>query len=462
MAQTYLFYDLETTGLNKCFDQVLQFAAIQTTLDFKEIDRYEYHIKLRPDVIPHPQALLTHRIGIDQLSKGWNEYEATQKIHALFNRPGTISLGYNSLSFDDEFLRFAFYRNLLPPYTHQYANQCYRMDVYPITLLYFLFKNSHLRWPEGNLKLENICACNDFLHTQAHNAMSDVEATLLLAKRLASSENAWVAATSYFHKLKDEGRLFDAPAKLMIDHHPYPYGFLVYGKIGMKDNYLAPVLYIGMHAHYKNQCLFLRLDTGELITETPKGTAKKAWVIKKRLAEPPFFLPFRDNHLSHLSEARKTLFQEHLNFIGKNPDYFYAIQQRFQREKYPAVPHQDIDAALYDIGFPTAAEEKLFTAFHQTLPENKLMVAENFSNPIRLEQAKRIMARHYPDYLEKKELAAFHDAIRSKKIVDYRGEEKLTPALALQEIQRLEASMSLDEQQKALLESLTSYLTATA
>jgi exodeoxyribonuclease I len=61
---TYLFYDLETTGLNRAFDQVLQFAAIRTDMSFNEIDRHEIRIKLRPDVIISPYAIITHRIPI--------------------------------------------------------------------------------------------------------------------------------------------------------------------------------------------------------------------------------------------------------------------------------------------------------------------------------------------------------------------------------------------------------------
>ena len=33
----YVFYDLETTGINPAFDQILQFAAVRTDLDFNEI-----------------------------------------------------------------------------------------------------------------------------------------------------------------------------------------------------------------------------------------------------------------------------------------------------------------------------------------------------------------------------------------------------------------------------------------
>ena len=140
MPKTYLFYDLETSGLSKCFDQVLQFAAIRTDLQFNELERHEIIIKLNPDVLPNPYATITHRIGIADCANGYTELEAMEKIHALLNTPGTISLGYNTLTFDDEFLRFSFYRSLLTPYTHQYANQCQRMDVYPMTVLYHLYK----------------------------------------------------------------------------------------------------------------------------------------------------------------------------------------------------------------------------------------------------------------------------------------------------------------------------------
>src|SRR3990167_10127602 len=171
--QTYLVYDTETTGLNQCFDQIMQFAAIRTDLAFNEIERHEFLVRLNPDAIPSPEAILIHRISPSLCRQAeLTEYAAIQKIHHLFNEPGTISLGYNTLGFDDALLRFGFFRNLLTPYTHQYANGCSRMDIYPMTLLYFLFKKDFLNWPEKNgavnLKLENINACNQFFKGQSH------------------------------------------------------------------------------------------------------------------------------------------------------------------------------------------------------------------------------------------------------------------------------------------------------
>ena len=136
---TYIFYDLETTGQNPCFDQVVRFAAKETDCNLNIINEHNISVKLRNDVIPHPKALLVNRLNINQLSKGILEYEAFHKIHKIMNKPNTINIGYNSLNLDDKFLRFGFYRNLLDPYTHQYGTK-FRADLYNMVFMYYLYK----------------------------------------------------------------------------------------------------------------------------------------------------------------------------------------------------------------------------------------------------------------------------------------------------------------------------------
>lgn len=148
MATTHLFYDIETTGLSPCFDQAIQFAAIRSQ-NLQEVERYAFTIRLNCDVTPNPEAMKIHGISYKEIATGLPEITAMQKIHTLFNTPNTITLGYNTLGFDDEFLRFSFYRNLLPPYRHQFANGCHRMDIYPMTILYYLFRPDILQWPEA-------------------------------------------------------------------------------------------------------------------------------------------------------------------------------------------------------------------------------------------------------------------------------------------------------------------------
>ena len=102
--KTYLFYDLETTGVNPCFDQILQFAAVRTDQELNELERYEFLVKINPDTIPTAQAAITHHITIEQANTGISEYEAVKKIYQLVNTPNTMSVGYNTLNFDDKFL----------------------------------------------------------------------------------------------------------------------------------------------------------------------------------------------------------------------------------------------------------------------------------------------------------------------------------------------------------------------
>ena len=135
---SYIFYDLETTGQNPCFDQVVRFAAKETDSNLNIINEYNISIQLRNDVLPHPKALLVNKLNIGDLKEGLVEYEAFSQIHQIMNQPNTINIGYNSLSFENTMLRFGFYRNLLDPYSHQYKNNTFRADAMNINLIYYL------------------------------------------------------------------------------------------------------------------------------------------------------------------------------------------------------------------------------------------------------------------------------------------------------------------------------------
>ena len=206
----YIFYDLETTGQNPCFDQAVRFAAVETDADLKIISSHNIDIQLRNDVLPHPKALLVNKLSIDNLENGDDEYEAFIKIHKLMNKPNTISIGYNSLNFDDIFLRFGFYRNLLDPYSHQYGNK-FRADLYNIIFMYYLYKNEEsIIWPMINnrltLRLEQINAINHLYEGTSHDAEVDVHVTIELAKTLRSIDHKmWDYLISLFVKYRLDG-----------------------------------------------------------------------------------------------------------------------------------------------------------------------------------------------------------------------------------------------------------------
>ena len=312
MTDSFLFYDIETTGLNKAFDQVLQFAAIRTDRQLRELDRYEITVKLRPDVIPTPAAVLTNRIPIARFSDGMCEYEATKQIHRLMNQPGTISLGYNTMGFDDEFLRFSFHRNLLPPYTHQFKNGCSRMDLFPIAILFWLYKKGVLIWPEINgklsLKLEHLNSANRLVSGQSHDAIVDVAATVELARRFFKKEKMWRYLEGYFDKETDAHRMAQLPVGLQSAIGDHVRGLMVSGEYGRDQNYQIPVISIGTSIPYPNQTLWLRLDLPQLRETTPQTIADTTWVIRKRLGEPAILLPPHDRYWEKLGKDRSAIF----------------------------------------------------------------------------------------------------------------------------------------------------------
>jgi len=332
---TYLFYDLETTGLNKCFDQVLQFAAIRTDMDFNEVERYSTYIQLRPDVIYSPSAMITNRISIFESMTGLCEYEAVKEIHRHFNHSGTISLGYNSLKFDDEFLRFSFHRNLLPPYTHQFLDGCYRMDILPIAACYLLFKKDILKWPEidgaPTLKLEHLSEANRLATGVAHNALVDVEATVELARRLAEEGEMWNYLRGYFDKKVDKKRLADLPPFFDNDEGAESWGLMIGTKYGPKLRYQIPVLFIGDSIPYSNQSLWLRLDLPELRETTPETIAEKAWVVRKKYGEADFILPPNNRFLVNLDSERMATVDENRKWLQENRDIFRQIADYYRK-----------------------------------------------------------------------------------------------------------------------------------
>lgn len=461
---TYLFYDIETTGLNKCFDQVLQFAAIRTDLALNEIARHNIQIQLNCDVIPSPTAMITHRIPLQEIQAGQSELDAIHEIHELLNTPGTISLGYNTLGFDDEFLRFSFYRNLLPPYTHQYANQCRRMDLYPITVLFYLFKHDAIKWPsvdgKVNMKLENLNTTNQLTSGRAHNAMVDVEATLALAKKFICHKNMWDYALGYFNKNEDIRRSQQLPISFESEYLAFREALLINGNLGSALFYQTPVLSLGQHQFYKNQSLWLRLDNELLQTTTADSIAETTAVIRKRAGEQPILLPPHERFLTHLLPERQTLANANKAWLQNHPDILQLICDYHQQYRYPKVDNIDPDAALYQLDFPTSREAFLLQQFHVTAPKDKENVARQFPNAVHQEQAMRILGRHYPDVLSEQLRQQFAEYLQTSPI-DYRGHQRLTSTLALQEIDFLKNENNLDAEQINLLNTLGKYLSET-
>ncbi len=465
--KSYLFYDTETSGLNQAFDQILAFAAIRTDMSLNEIERYAVSVKLRPDVVVSPQAIVTHRIPIHEaLSSETCEFEAARQIHSLVNEPGTISIGYNSLGFDDDFLRFTFHRNLLSPYTHQYGNGCRRMDLFPITVCYRLFKNDHLHWPElqgrPTLKLEHLNTANRLAEGQTHDAMVDTEATLALARKLKTAGAMWEYLSSSFSKEVDTKRIEQLPICFQSPAGNHRLGLIIGGEYGHEQQYQVPVLSIGRSAPYGNQTLWLRLDLPELTDTRADAVAETTWVVRKRKGEPPIVLPPHERFWRLIDPKRSAVVTENLAFLQEQKELLHTIIAYHRDFAYPVIPDLDADAALYQMGFPAPEEQERCRRFHHLSLSEKIGAIDQFKTPEIRTLAGRVFGRNYPQHplphrLEK----AFQRYMqrvnpRSEKdaLLDFKGERRTTPVAALAEIKRMLNANDLDAVPRALLQDL--------
>jgi len=470
--QTLLFYDIETSGLNPAFDQVLTFACIRTDLFLNEIGREDIVIRLREDIVPSPWAFLTHRLDAQILETGVSEYHAALKIHTLLNTPQTISIGYNSLGFDDEFLRFLFYRNLLDPYSHQFANGCGRMDLLPITLIYYLFCAQALSWPvlensRPTMKLEHLTRQNKFKTSgRAHEAMSDVESVVGLAKAFSKYGKIWSYVQGFFDKNADLKRMNGLQSSNLSKAYGMDLALMVSVSFGADCNYMAPVAYVGGSVPYKNQSLWIRLDKEGLFDQADEALGVYDLItIRKKPGDQLFILPVLDRFWEKLSSVSRTVCIRNLDFIKQNMSGFDKTVSFHRNFKYPQVPDIDPDADLYQSGFFSFKDKKEIAIFHKAEENKRCRIAQGFQSARVRMLAQRILVRNFnekpgcaPEF--RAHLKCLCGSDPEESIKGYKADVKLTCAKALAELEKIEAetTQSFDSGQKDLLKWLKAHI----
>ena len=190
----FIFYDLETTGLSHAFDQPLQFAAIRTDENFVEKERVNIRCQLAPHILPSPQALVVTGVTPEQLIDPSlpSLLEFAQQVAALTEKwAPAIWVGYNTIQFDEEVLRQMFYQNLLPNVFATQFNGNTRFDILPAVYATYVRDPGCLAWSTDDtdrrsFKLDRLAPANRFIAHNAHDALGDVEATIHIARLIAT------------------------------------------------------------------------------------------------------------------------------------------------------------------------------------------------------------------------------------------------------------------------------------
>lgn len=222
-AKYFFFYDLETSGFNPNQDRIMQFAGQRTDLDLNPVgDPHNYLIKLSEDVLPNPQAILVTGITPQQtLEAGITEAEFLRIFAKDIALPNTVFTGFNSVRFDDEFTRRIHFRNFFDPYEWAWKDGRSRWDILDLARMARALRPGGIKWPVGDdgkplNRLAPLAEINEISHENAHDALSDVVATIGLARLLKLRQPKLF---NYLFDIRDKARV----AQIIESGDPYVY-----------------------------------------------------------------------------------------------------------------------------------------------------------------------------------------------------------------------------------------------
>ncbi|MBT8766133.1 exodeoxyribonuclease I [Metapseudomonas boanensis] len=296
MTSSIFWYDYETTGINPRSDRPLQVAGIRTDESLKEIGE-PLNIYCRPsdDILPHPGAcLVTGILPATLAAKGLEEAEFMRLVHAELSQPGTCGAGYNSLRFDDEVTRYSLYRNFYDPYAREWQGGNSRWDLIDLVRTAYALRPEGIQWPqeEGrvSLKLERLTEANGIDHGQAHDALSDVRATIALARLLKARQPKLF---DYLYQLRSKHKVQEQIRLLQPLVH-------ISGRFSAARHYLSVALPLAWHPRNRNALIVcdLQADPSPLLGLDAQSLRTRLYTRREELAEGELPVPLKLLHIN--------------------------------------------------------------------------------------------------------------------------------------------------------------------
>ena len=377
----FVFFDTETTGLKCGFDQIVHFAAIRTDNDLKEIDRFEARCRLLPHVIPHPIALQTNGLPIARLTDETlpSHYEMISGVRQkLLSWSPSIFVGYNSIRFDEEMLRHAFFQTLYPAYLTSRHGNC-RADALGLVMAASTLSPSCLSVPDspdGRLvfRLEQLAAANGVAHPRAHDAMADVMATLGLCQQVHDGSTELWQRFVRFSKKATVSEFVDAED-----------GFYLTEFFG-NEAYHMPVVCVGPDPNQPNGrlCLHLDFEVEQLVSMPDdelraKLAAKPSPVQRIRINAAPTLTAFYDAPDGMLNGAAVDRLEVRARRIKDDSALCGRVIAAYVATREPRAPSTLVESQIYDC-FPGPDDEVRMAAFQDADWPEAFTLVQNFSD----------------------------------------------------------------------------------
>jgi exodeoxyribonuclease-1 len=473
MTMSFFWHDYETFGRSPRHDRPAQFAGIRTDADLNEVGE-PINLLCQPlnDTLPDPEAcLLTGILPQHCAEAGVPEPAFAQAIERALGHAGTVGVGYNTLRFDDEVTRHLFWRNLIDPYAREWQNQCGRWDLLDLVRATHALRPGGIAWPVGDdgktsFKLERLSQANGLLHEAAHDALSDVRATIALARLIR----------------QHHPRLFDFALKLRkkeavwaeIGSQPRPL-LHVSGRYGVDRGCLALVWPLGPHPRNKNEVIVwdLAADPVELFDLRPEAIRARLFVRPDELPEGVHRLPIKTVHVN-----RSPFIVSSLATLSDAQAERWGVDRSraLQHAERLAAHGRKLDGLWSEVFLPHEGadddpESNLYGGFVGDADRRRLDQARQLDAPTLAWQAQagrihfdddrlnvllwRFRARHHSEHLSPEERQRW--AAERAERLNRGGGGRLSLAQYLDRIDTLQAQHEDDERAQELLSSLVDW-----
>ena len=473
---TFLWHDYETFGVNPRRDRPAQFAAIRTDAELNEIgEPLMLYCQPAVDYLPEPEACLITGITPQVCQeRGVPEPEFASRIHAELSLAGTIGVGYNTIRFDDEVTRFLFWRNLLDPYGREWQNQCGRWDLLDVVRLAHALRPDGIEWPRGpdgkpSFRLEHLTCANGLAHDAAHDALSDVRATIALARLIRQHQPRLFDFALSLHKKDRVAAELRLPT-LAATAQPFLH---VSGMFPTERGCLALMWPLANHPTNRSELLAwdLAQDPAGLAGLSVSELRQRLFTRAADLPEGVARLPLKSIHLNkspmvvgNLKTLTPQLAQRwgidfgqaarHAEAARALPNMDAVWAAVFERTPEPA---PDVDQDLYG-GFVGNEDRRRLQRLRALPPEELARARPGFDDPRLAELLWRFRARNYPNTLNSDEHERWQ-AHRCAVLLDGQGGGLTFDTL----FERLDTlGEQADERGQAILEALYDWAEAIA
>lgn len=421
MASTSFFWhDYETSGIDPRRDRPVQFAGIRTNVDLEVMgEPVMVYSKPARDLLPQPEACLVTGITPHHAEReGLVESEFAAVVHEELAAPGTCGVGYNSLRFDDEFSRNLFYRNFHDPYEREWKAGNSRWDLIDLVRMCHALRPDGIEWPlheDGtpSFRLEDLASANHLKQDRAHDALSDVEATIDLARLVRNRQPRLFDFHFDMRRKQRAFQLLDVAHRTPVVH--------VSSRYPASRGCLAVIAPLAVHPQQSNAVIVYDLDVDPrpMLELEPEEIADRVFVSRADLPEDIERIPLKLVHanrspalaplsvLKGIDSERIGLDREralrHLELLNGAEGLAAKVQAVFTAQA-PFDPAADPELALYS-GFLPDADKPLLRKVRQTPGELLGQSGIRFRDPRYMELLFRYRARNWPQSLDADESA---------------------------------------------------------